>query len=58
MEEARLHAVIGEIYARVLDPAGAASAGRVIEEALGIGSSIHFVSAAQGGRIIRLLSAS
>jgi DNA-binding CsgD family transcriptional regulator len=58
MEEVRLHAVIGEIYACVLDPAGAASAGRVIEEALGIGSSIHFVSEAPGGRMIRLLSAS
>ena len=58
MEESRLHTVIGNIYARVLDPAGAASAGQVIEEALGIESSIHFVSEARGGRMIRLLSAS
>ncbi len=58
MEEARLNTVIGEIYARVLDPARAATAGRVVEEALGIGSSIHFVSEAQGGKMTRLLSAS
>lgn len=58
MEEAQLHTAIGEIYARVLDPARAAIAGQVIEEALGIGSSIHFVSEAHGGKMTRLLSAS
>lgn len=58
MEEARLHSAIGEIYERALNPACAASAGQVIKNALGIGSSIDFVSEPQGGRMVRLLSAS
>ncbi|MCR9148536.1 MAG: hypothetical protein NXH83_00030 [Rhodobacteraceae bacterium] len=58
MEEARLHATIGEIYERVLDPRRMASAGQVIESALGSESSIHFVSEPRRGNMVRLLSAS
>jgi DNA-binding CsgD family transcriptional regulator len=58
MDEARLHAAIGEIYERALDPGRGQMAGRVIEDALGIGSSIHFVSEGPRGRMVRLLSAS
>jgi DNA-binding CsgD family transcriptional regulator len=58
MDENRLHALIGEIYARCLDPERAPDVGRTIENALGIGSSIHFLSEQSSGRMIRLLSAS
>jgi DNA-binding CsgD family transcriptional regulator len=58
MDENRLHALIGEIYGRCLDPDRAPDAGRTIEKALGIGSSIHFLSEQSSGRMVRLLSAS
>lgn len=58
MDENRLHAVIGEIYERCLDPARATEVGRTIEKALDIGSSIHFVTERRTGRMVRLLSAS
>ena len=58
MEEGRLHALIGEIYERCLDSARMPDVGRTFERALGIGSSIHFVSDRDTGRMVRLLSAS
>ncbi len=58
MEENRLHALIGEIYDRCLDPVRAPEVGRAIEQALGIGSSIHFIAERGTGRMVRLISAS
>jgi DNA-binding CsgD family transcriptional regulator len=58
MEENQLHALIGEIYERCLDPARVSDVGRTIEQAFGIGSSIHFISRHGSGRMVRLLSAS
>jgi DNA-binding CsgD family transcriptional regulator len=58
MDEARLHRAIAEIYDRCLDPGRMSGVGGVIEGALGIGSSIHFVSEQAEGRMVRLLSAS
>ena len=58
MDENRLHTLIGEIYDCCLAPERAADAGRTVEKALGIGSSIHFVSERGTGRMVRLLSAS
>ena len=58
MDESRLHVLIGEIYERCLDPKRAPDAGRTIEKALGVGSSIHFLSEQSSGRMVQLLSAS
>jgi DNA-binding CsgD family transcriptional regulator len=58
MNENRLYELIGEIYERCLDPARASDVGRTIEHALGIDSSIHFISERSSGKIVRLLSAS
>ena len=58
MDEARLHGIVAEIYDRCLTPTGMSEAGAPIERALGIGSSLHFVSEQSSGRMVRLLSAS
>jgi DNA-binding CsgD family transcriptional regulator len=58
MEETQLHAMIGNIYELCLDPSRTPDVGRIIEQALGIGSSIHFVSESGTGRMTKLLSAS
>lgn len=58
MDEGRLHVLIGEIYERCLDPARLPDVRHAFEQALGIGSSIHFVSDRDEGRLVRLLSAS
>ena len=58
MDEERLHAAIAAIYDRCLAPERLPELGGIIERALGIGSSIHFVSEQTQGRMIRLLSAS
>jgi len=56
--ENQLHALIGEIYERCLDPARASSVGGTIERVLGIGSFIHFRSKQSSGLMVGLLSAS
>lgn len=58
MDEERLHSAIGAIYDRCLTPDRLSEVGAIIEQALGICSSIHFVSEQSQGRMIRLLAAS
>ncbi len=58
MDESRLHSLVAEIYDRSLSSADMSGVGTLVERALGIGSSIHFVSERSSGRMVRLLSAS
>lgn len=58
MDEDRLHAAIAAMYDRCLEPEGMTTLGGIVERALGIGSSIHFVCEQSEGRMVRLLSAS
>lgn len=58
MDEERLHTAITEIYDRCLAPERLPEVGQIIEQSLGIGSSIHFISEQSDGRMVRLLSAS
>ena len=58
MDEAQLHAAIAAIYDRCLSADRLPELGGIVERALGIGSSIHFVSERAEGRMVRLLSAS
>ncbi len=53
-----MHELIGGIYECALESGRLPEIGRQIERALGVESSIHFVSEGQTGRMLRLFSAS